>query len=172
MRRGKNSNSRLQDVKRELLFKEDGQEYAMITQNLGNGRFNASCFDGRTRLVHVRGNMRLKIWIKRDDIVLIGLRSFQDDRADIIHVYLPEEVRELKSRNILHETDHENDNEDVLEFREAPVKPKNISSTSVSEDERQSDCDSESDFDSSKDCDDEQLNLENLPIHISLLSYT
>ena len=38
------------DTKRELEFKEDGQEYAQIMRMLGNGRCEAYCFDGKTRL--------------------------------------------------------------------------------------------------------------------------
>ena len=37
-RRGKNEN---ENEKRELVFKEDGQEYASVTKMLGNGRLQA-----------------------------------------------------------------------------------------------------------------------------------
>ncbi|KAG6868672.1 hypothetical protein C0993_012175 [Termitomyces sp. T159_Od127] len=56
-RRGKNEND---DDKRELVFKEDGQEYAQVTKMLGNGRLEAQCFDGEKRLAHIRGKMRKK----------------------------------------------------------------------------------------------------------------
>jgi translation initiation factor 1A len=42
-RRGKNEND---DDKRELVFREDGQEYAQVIKMLGNGRLEALCFDG------------------------------------------------------------------------------------------------------------------------------
>lgn len=58
-RRGKNEND---DDKRELVFKEDGQEYAQVTKMLGNGRLEAQCFDGEKRLAHIRGKMRKKVW--------------------------------------------------------------------------------------------------------------
>lgn len=32
-----------------------------------------------------------------DDIVLISLRSFQDDRSDIVLKYFPEEVKQLQA---------------------------------------------------------------------------
>lgn len=56
-RRGKNEN---EDDKRELVFREDGQEYAQVTKMLGNGRLEAQCFDGQKRLAHIRGKMRKK----------------------------------------------------------------------------------------------------------------
>jgi len=93
-RRGKNENERL---KRELVFKEDGQEYAQVTKMLGNGRLEAMCFDGVKRLCHIRGKLRKKVWINQSDIVLIGLRDYQDAKADVILKYSADEARNLKS---------------------------------------------------------------------------
>ena len=33
------------DMKRELIFREDGQDYAQVTKMLGNGRLEAMCFN-------------------------------------------------------------------------------------------------------------------------------
>mmetsp|Transcript_21833 Transcript_21833/g.32423 ORF Transcript_21833/g.32423 Transcript_21833/m.32423 type:complete len:144 (-) Transcript_21833:36-467(-) len=93
-RKGKNKND--EQVKRELIEKDDGQEYAQITKILGNCRFEGFCFDGRNRLLHVRGKFRKRVWINRDDIVLVQLRDYQDEKADIIHKYNADEVRRLK----------------------------------------------------------------------------
>mmetsp|Transcript_21211 Transcript_21211/g.71316 ORF Transcript_21211/g.71316 Transcript_21211/m.71316 type:complete len:176 (-) Transcript_21211:1222-1749(-) len=92
-RRGKNDN----DSKRELVYKEDGQEYAQVTKMLGNGRLEAYCFDGVNRLCHIRGKLRKRVWIQQGDIVLIGLREFQDQKADVILKYDNEEARSLKA---------------------------------------------------------------------------
>lgn len=93
-RRGKNEN---EGLKRELVFKEDGQEYAQVTKMLGNGRLEAMCFDGVKRLCHIRGKLRKKVWINQGDIVLIGLRDYQDAKADVILKYSADEARNLKS---------------------------------------------------------------------------
>lgn len=60
-RRGKNEN---ESEKRELIFKEDEQEYAQVTKMLGNGRLEAMCFDGIKRLCHIRGKLRKKVSIE------------------------------------------------------------------------------------------------------------
>jgi len=93
-RRGKNEN---EGVKRELVFKEDGQEYAQVTKMLGNGRLEAMCFDGVKRLCHIRGKLRKKVWINQSDIILVGLRDYQDAKADVIQKYSADEARNLKS---------------------------------------------------------------------------
>ncbi|XP_047393188.1 eukaryotic translation initiation factor 1A, Y-chromosomal-like isoform X5 [Sciurus carolinensis] len=62
-RRGKNEN---ESEKRELVFKEDGQEYAQV-------------------------------WINSSDIILVGLRDYQDNKADVILKYNADEARSLKA---------------------------------------------------------------------------
>uniref|UniRef100_A0AAQ6AKN2 Eukaryotic translation initiation factor 4C n=1 Tax=Amphiprion ocellaris TaxID=80972 RepID=A0AAQ6AKN2_AMPOC len=76
-RRGKNEN---ESEKRELVFKEDGQEYAQVIKMLGNGRLEAMCFDGTKRLCHIRGKLRKK-----------------DNKADVILKYNADEARSLKA---------------------------------------------------------------------------
>ncbi|KAK5998786.1 Eukaryotic translation initiation factor 4C [Cladobotryum mycophilum] len=110
---------------RELVFKEDGQEYAQVIKMLGNGRLEAQCFDGTKRLGNIRGKMRKKVWINQGDIILLSLRDFQDDKGDVILKYTADEARSLKSYGELpehakiNETDtygQEGDNEAYFEF--------------------------------------------------------
>ncbi|XP_057306076.1 eukaryotic translation initiation factor 1A, Y-chromosomal-like [Hydractinia symbiolongicarpus] len=100
-RRGKNEN---ETEKRELVFKEEGQEYAQVIKMLGNGRLDALCFDGTKRLCHIRGKLRKKVWINTGDIILLGLRDYQDAKADVILKYTPDEARNLKAYGELPET--------------------------------------------------------------------
>jgi len=100
-RRGKNEN---EGLKRELVFREDGQEYAQVTKMLGNGRLEAMCFDGVKRLCHIRGKLRKKVWINQSDIILVGLRDYQDAKADVILKYSADEARNLKSYGEFPET--------------------------------------------------------------------
>ena len=82
--------------KRELLYKEEGQEYAQILALLGNGRVSANCFDGVKRMATIRGKLRNRVWINAGDIILVSLREFGDEKADVIHKYYPEEAFELQ----------------------------------------------------------------------------
>ena len=99
-RRGKNENF---GVKRELLLKEDGQEYAQVARMLGNGRLEAHCFDGTKRLAIIRGKMQRKVWINAGDIILVSLRDYQDEKADVIYKYNGDEARALKAQGELPE---------------------------------------------------------------------
>lgn len=37
------------------------------------------------------------MWINQGDIILIGLRDYQDSKADVIFKYTPDEARNLKT---------------------------------------------------------------------------
>lgn len=100
-RRGKNEND---DMKRELIFREDGQEHAQVKKMLRNGRLEAICFDGTKRLCHIRGKMRKKVWVGQGDIILVGLRDYQDAKADVILKYMSHEARNSKSYGEFPET--------------------------------------------------------------------
>jgi translation initiation factor 1A len=64
---------------------------------LGNGWIETLCTDGNIRAAHIRGAFRKKVWIGVGDVVLLGLRDFQDEKADVILKYTPDEARLLKS---------------------------------------------------------------------------
>ncbi|ELP92711.1 eukaryotic translation initiation factor 1A, Y-chromosomal, putative [Entamoeba invadens IP1] len=81
---------------RELEFKEVGQVYAQVTRILGNRRIEAYCFDGKQRLCHIRGQMQRKVWISVGDVVLVSLREYEEDKADVIKKYNADEVIQLK----------------------------------------------------------------------------
>ncbi len=84
--------------KRELILKSENQEYAQATRMLGNNKIECSCFDDKIRLGVIRKTMRRgkKNRINLDDIVLVSLREFQDDKADILYVYDNDEVKQLR----------------------------------------------------------------------------
>lgn len=100
---------------RELILKVEGQEYATAGKMLGSGRFRALCQDGKERLCIICGTMRNRTWISEGDLVLITLREFEDDKADVVHKYSVEEARKLKK---LGQTNLESNNKEKEENNE------------------------------------------------------
>jgi len=80
---------------------------------LGNGRTDLYCFDGVTRKGHICGKLKKKVWITIGDVVLVGLRDFEVEKCDIMHKYLPEEVRQLIAFNEIPENIKVNEQNDV-----------------------------------------------------------
>ena len=86
------------------IVKSEDQEYAYIVKILGNCRFEVECFDKKRRLAHMRGKLRKRAWCVTGDIVLIGLRTFQDDKCDILHKYSSDEIELLIHTNNITES--------------------------------------------------------------------
>ena len=99
-RKGK-KNSTYSINKNDLIKKDDDQMYARVVALLGNGRLNALCDDGETRLCKIRGKMMKKDFIKTDGIILVSRRDYEDKKADVIHKYNDSEVRKLMKKGQL-----------------------------------------------------------------------
>uniref|UniRef100_A0A0N5AB30 Eukaryotic translation initiation factor 4C n=1 Tax=Syphacia muris TaxID=451379 RepID=A0A0N5AB30_9BILA len=166
-RRGKNEND---IMKRELVTKENGQAYAQVNKMLGNGRLTALCFDGKQRLCHIRGKLRKKVWINTGDIILIGLRDYQDDKADVILKYNPDEARTLKALGELPENAKLNEGGDEqdeggIEFADTGVTEDDANATSDEEKFPSSDSETEEeaeDEESEEESDGENFNEKEL----------
>lgn len=91
--------------RRELQFKDDGQEYGQVLRLLGAARVEVYCVDGKKRTCLIRGSMRNRVWIHTGDILLIGLRDFGDEsKGDVMLKYYEEEARELQELGELPES--------------------------------------------------------------------
>lgn len=112
---------------KNVIFKEVDQEYAQVTALLGNCRLRLNCIDGKTRMGKIRGAIRKKSWISMNDVVLVSLREFEDDKCDVLHAYKPPEVIYLQklgeiptSIKIDSKTDADDKHQDIgIDFREA-----------------------------------------------------
>ena len=100
-KKGKKGKKPGTSLQRNLEFKGENQEYAQVTKLLGDCRLLVDCFDGKSRLCHIRGNMRKKIFINMGDIIIISLRDFEKEtdgsisKCDAIYLYNREEVKKL-----------------------------------------------------------------------------
>ncbi len=75
----------------------------------------AYCIDGVKRLCHIRGKMRKKVWVNTGDIVLLGLREYQDEKADVILKYMADEARSLKQYGELPDNIRVNDTDALID---------------------------------------------------------
>lgn len=91
---------------REFNLKEENQEYAFIVKPLGDNKMQCRMPDGTDKLGIIRKSLRRKKsknMIHPNDIVLVSLRDFQENKVDIIAVYNEMEVKKLlKLKEISH----------------------------------------------------------------------
>lgn len=79
--------------------------YARVIKILGSLNVLVYCNDNKTRLCHIRGSMRKKVWINLGDIVLISARDFEKglsesgktyEKGDVVAKYDTEHLGRLK----------------------------------------------------------------------------
>lgn len=94
----------MQNQKRDLTYAnpEEGEEYAQVKKALGNLRLELQLAGGSTVIGAIRGAMVRKVWIGQGDVVLVAKRDFnENDVVDVIHRYIPAEVRLLVKENAI-----------------------------------------------------------------------
>ena len=117
-------------TEKQIIYKDpkEDQEYGRIINACGNGRFQVYCFDGKERMGVIAGNMRKRVWVNKDDIVLISRWEFTTDgeKCSIIHKYDEDEAKKLQKQGHFPEniklesetdfTEHTEDNMIAFEY--------------------------------------------------------
>ena len=80
---------------RELELKESMEEYAKVVSLLGDRKITVKLDNGTELLGCIPGKMKRKCWIKVDDVVIVGIREYQEAKVDILHKYNDDEVKKL-----------------------------------------------------------------------------
>jgi initiation factor 1A len=99
-----NRNVITEDKKRELIIKEDMEEYGRVDKTLGDGRFSVFLCTGETTISIIAKRFRRKnkkggrasekVFIIPGDIVLVSFREYEN-KCDIIHKYEKNEIPRL-----------------------------------------------------------------------------
>ena len=122
--KGAINNRGLHDVnvgKRELVLAKEGETvYAIVKTICGNKRVIVIRIDNGAMVIgRISGSIHA--WVKKDDLVLVGLRDFQEDKVDVIWRYTPEEARKLfragyVPQNSVINRNTQNENDGNIEF--------------------------------------------------------
>tara|TARA_B100000795_G_C22805613_1_gene444673 strand:+ start:4295 stop:4846 length:552 start_codon:yes stop_codon:yes gene_type:complete len=87
--------------------KTEGQEYASVTKLLGNSKVYAIFYDIKLKqereiMCILRPGLKKKRqFAKMESTILISLRDFENNKADVIYVYNDDEVHRMKRKKIL-----------------------------------------------------------------------
>lgn len=82
--------------KQPLLIADQDQSYGQVEKVLGDMRCSVLCKDGVERICRIRGKFKRRVWISNGDVVLVALRDFEDEKGDIIHKYMPDDIQSLE----------------------------------------------------------------------------
>ena len=132
----------------------EGQSYSTVTKLLGNSRVTGRFYDTRDpqdkRMNEITcflrpGLKKKRQFAKMGSIMIISLRDFEKDKADVVYIYSDDDTKRLKRKGLLHDDlipkdegsdecrfEEEDNGEDTEEENEVEQKPveyrgKNIS---------------------------------------------
>ena len=100
------------DSQRALLKPTEEQEFAYVTKLLGNSRVSARFYDKRDKenirineiICFLRPELKKKRqFAKIGSLMIIALRDFEKNKADVIHIYNDEEVKRAKRKKLFNE---------------------------------------------------------------------
>lgn len=80
---------------KQIIYKDDMQQYGKITKLLGDRRVLMVAPDTTELQGHIQGKFRKRVWFSVGDVVLFSRRDFQDSKVDIIHKYSEPDVKKL-----------------------------------------------------------------------------
>lgn len=131
-----------------IIYKETGEEYAVVNKMLGGGRVSLIFPDNTEKMGIIRGNMKRRgCWIVLNDLVLVSIREFEEKKCDILFKYIPTHINILKKKdhiptnllNILNNSnsdDIEVDEQVIFdEEEEKPLEDDNLSSNNISKED-------------------------------------
>lgn len=103
--------------------KEEGELYAIVEKNMGNGILNVKCIDNVMRRCMVRKKFtgRQRDVLQVGSWILVGLREFETikDKCDLIEIYTSSDVSRLQLLDMpWHVFGVEKDHHDDIQFVE------------------------------------------------------
>ncbi|HOX34752.1 MAG TPA: translation initiation factor eIF-1A [Methanoregulaceae archaeon] len=88
-------------IRVRLPKKKNREQFACAQLMMGANHIKVRCSDGVERMGRIKGKIKKRAWIREGDILIIVPWSFQDEKCDILHRYLPPQVDWLRKNNYL-----------------------------------------------------------------------
>ncbi len=110
--------------KRNLIYKDDMQEYGLMLKALGDRRISVQLVDKTEIMAIIPGRFRKRCWFKAGDVIIVARRYFQQDKFDVVYKYNEEETKQLIKTFEIPEffKDSTLQQETVFEFEEEKIK--------------------------------------------------
>lgn len=132
-KKGNKNKKPQEETKRDLEIKGPMEEYGKILKMLGSGQLRVVLSDSREVFGRIAGRFkrrgRRRVWMKPGDVVLLSYRSFQDTVYDVVHLYKPDEVRSLLTKDEIPQffcdASAITETNDVIEFNDIQEIPNN-----------------------------------------------
>jgi len=78
------------------------QTFGVVEQRLGGSRVRARCLDGKTRICRIPGRLKMRLWVRNGDIVIIEPWEYSgDEKGDLIYKYTKTQQAYLSRKGYL-----------------------------------------------------------------------
>jgi len=105
--------------KKEIVYAENNQLYAVVLKRFGNGRISVKCSDDRVRSAIIPGKFKKKVWLNVDDIILVDIDALGKEKDDVClinHKYSQSDINILKNKGIIKNLDvNLSDDENIID---------------------------------------------------------
>lgn len=80
----------------------DNQVIGKVIEMLGADRLRVECGDGNERICRIPGRLKKRVWVQRDDIVLVEPWDIEgDEKGDMVWRYDKNKIPILKKKGLL-----------------------------------------------------------------------
>ena len=93
--------SDLQNVPAKIRYPKENELVGVVEKRLGGSRMNVRTTTGKDMLARVPGRAKKFLWIREGDIVLLQPWELDENRADLVYKFKPNEVKALEKKGIL-----------------------------------------------------------------------
>lgn len=122
----KSMSSKHNEIIVPFISKTNDTEYGKVISVLGGKNIQIKLLENNNTIIGIlRGNMRKRVWLVCDDIVLVSKREYSDKFVDIIHKYPNEHVNKLYRLGEIVK-DKNDINNDIVFTEEIPQNLNNI----------------------------------------------
>ncbi len=85
-----------------LRLPRPGEIFGIVREMFGGSRMRVECADGKERLCRIPGKIKMRVWVRPNDVVLIKPWSVEgDSKADIAYRYTRPQVEQLQRKGLL-----------------------------------------------------------------------
>jgi translation initiation factor 1A len=101
-KKGKKGKGKTSGKKTETPYADTpGLLYAQVKTKLGGDRISVECSDGVDRQAIIPGSFYKRVWVNKNDILLIQINELNTKESFILYKYSPAESHSLKSQGLL-----------------------------------------------------------------------
>lgn len=85
-----------------LRLPRQGEIFGIVKEMYGGSRMRVECADGKERLCRIPGKIKMRVWVKPNDVVIVRPWTVEaESKGDIVYRYIRPQVEMLQRKGLL-----------------------------------------------------------------------